>query len=79
VAPTNPAKVEIEAMTNKPQIHFPRRLLNERQVGECQRSFTFPMEVDADGMKANLVNGLLRIVVPKKVDAPNTTRSIDIE
>jgi HSP20 family molecular chaperone IbpA len=79
VAMTNPAKVEIEAMTNKPQVHFPRRLLNERHIGECQRSFTFPMEVDADGMKANLINGLLRIVVPKRVDAPNATKSINIQ
>jgi HSP20 family molecular chaperone IbpA len=26
------------------------------------------MEVDADGMKANLLDGLLRIAVPKKAD-----------
>ncbi len=56
-------------MTAKAVIHFPRRLLNKRQIGECQRSFTFPMEVDADHMKASLADGLLRIVVPKMVDA----------
>lgn len=77
--PINPKKVEIEAMTNRPRVHFPRRLLNERQIGECQRSFTFPMEVDADSMKASLTDGLLRIVVPKKVDAPNASKSIHIQ
>jgi HSP20 family molecular chaperone IbpA len=66
-------------MTTKPVIHFPRRLLNERQIGECQRSFTFPMEVDVDHMKANLADGLLRIVVPKKVDADTKIKTINIE
>jgi HSP20 family molecular chaperone IbpA len=66
-------------MTTKPVVHFPRQLLNERQIGECQRSFTFPMEVDADNMKASLADGLLRIVVLKKVDADTKTKSIDIQ
>lgn len=66
-------------MTNKPRIQFPRRLLNERHVGEFQRSFTFPTEVDADNMKASLANGLLRIVVPKKVDEASVTKSISIQ
>jgi HSP20 family molecular chaperone IbpA len=65
-------------MTNKPRIHYPRPLLNERQIGECQRSFTFPSEVDADDMKASLADGLLRIVVPKKVGAASNTKSINI-
>ena len=66
-------------MTTKPVIHFPRQLLNERQIGECQRSFTFPMEVDADHMKATLAHGLLRIVVPKKMDADTKVKSINIQ
>lgn len=66
-------------MTTKPVLHFPRRLLNERQIGEGQRSFTFPMEVDADHMKANLADGLLRIVVPKKVDADTKVKSINVQ
>lgn len=75
----NPSKLEIEAMTNKSAIKLPRRLLNERHIGECQRSFTFPNEVDADDMKASLANGLLRIVVPKKMDAASKTKSVKIQ
>ena len=66
-------------MTNKPVIKFPRRLLNERQIGDCQRSFTFPTEVDSDGMEASLTNGLLRIVVPKLVDVASKTKSIKVQ
>jgi len=51
---------------NKTPVTFPRVLLHERYVGPFQRSFTFPDEVDADGMRASLKDGLLRIVVPKK-------------
>lgn len=79
MAPTTLGRAEIDAMTNKPRIHFPRHLLEERQIGECLRSFTFPMDVDADGMKAGLSNGLLRIVVPKKLGVPSNTKSINIQ
>ncbi len=65
-------------MTEKPVVKYPRRILNERQIGECQRSFTFPTEVDSDDMKASLANGLLRIVVPKKADTARNTKFIDI-
>jgi len=58
-------KIEVEAMTEKPQVIYPRHLLRERALGPFQRSFTFPDEVDADAMKANLKDGLLRVVVPK--------------
>ena len=72
-------KLQLEAMIEKPKVKLPRRLLNERHLGEFMRSFTFPMEVDSDGVKANLSNGLLRIVVPKKVDAGTETKRIDIK
>ena len=65
-------------MIDKPKPKLPRRLLNERHIGEFMRSFTFPMEVDSDGMKANLSNGLLRIVVPKKVDTAVESKRINI-
>ena len=42
------------------------------------RSFTFPREVDSDGMKANLSDGLLRISVPKKAEAVSQTKQISI-
>jgi len=39
--------------------------VSERSVGEFSRSFSFPVRVDADAVKANMKNGVLSIVVPK--------------
>jgi HSP20 family protein len=41
--------------------------VTERSVGEFYRSFTFPGRVDQDGVKANLKDGILTVVVPKAV------------
>ena len=71
-------KLSLEVMIDKPKPKLPRRLLHERHIGEFMRSFTFPMEVDSDGMKANLSDGLLRIVVPKKADKVVESKRIDI-
>lgn len=59
------ARAQLDATVDKPTYAGPRRILRERHIGEFQRSFTFPMEVDADNMKASLANGLLTLVVPK--------------
>jgi len=40
--------------------------VSERTVGSFQRSFSFPGEINQDGVKATLENGILKIVVPKK-------------
>jgi HSP20 family molecular chaperone IbpA len=39
--------------------------VSERQVGQFQRTFTFPGRVDRDGVKANLKNGILSIIIPR--------------
>ena len=39
--------------------------VSERQVGRFHRKFTFPARVDQDGVKANLKNGILSIIIPK--------------
>lgn len=38
----------------------------ERSVGELQRSFSFPRQVEVESVKASLEDGVLRIVVPKR-------------
>lgn len=50
--------------------------VSERNVGEFQRSFSFPGAVDLDLVKASLEHGILKIVVPKKVQAGS--RKIEI-
>lgn len=39
--------------------------VSERSVGEFSRSFTFPVRVDQEGVKASMKNGILSVVVPK--------------
>jgi HSP20 family molecular chaperone IbpA len=38
---------------------------SERTVGEFSRTFSFPIRVDQDNVKASLKNGILSVVVPK--------------
>ncbi|GIK01867.1 heat shock protein [Aspergillus viridinutans] len=55
-----------------------RYWVSERSVGEFHRTFQFPTPVDQDNVKASLKNGILSIVVPKRV--VNTgARKITIE
>jgi HSP20 family molecular chaperone IbpA len=44
-----------------------RYWVSERSVGEFHRTFQFPTPVDQDSVKASLKNGILSIVVPKRV------------
>ncbi|KAH8676778.1 HSP20-like chaperone [Tricladium varicosporioides] len=39
--------------------------VSERSVGEFSRSFSFPVRVDQDAVKASMKNGILSIMVPK--------------
>ena len=39
--------------------------MSERHTGALQKSFTFPVDVNADHMRARLTNGLVKILVPK--------------
>jgi len=39
--------------------------VSERSVGEFSRSFSFPVRVDQDAVRASMKNGILSIVVPK--------------
>ncbi|KAL1993016.1 hypothetical protein VTN49DRAFT_3773 [Thermomyces lanuginosus] len=51
--------------------------LSERRTGSFHRTFTFPVRVNQDGVRASLKDGILSIVVPKE-SAP-TTKKIRIE
>lgn len=55
-----------------------RYWVSERSVGEFHRTFQFPTPVDQDNVKASLKNGILSIVVPKKV-VTTGARKITIE
>jgi HSP20 family protein len=75
---------ETQSVTNtseKSQQHPPEfeQLLHERHVGQFERSFTFPTKVESSGMRAQLENGLLKIMVPKSSGEPKVKRQISIE
>jgi HSP20 family molecular chaperone IbpA len=50
----------------------------ERTVGEFQRSFSFPQNIDRDAVKASLKNGILSVVIPKK-NVQQTSKKIQVE
>lgn len=51
--------------------------VSERSVGEFHRSFSFPIRVNQDAVKASLKNGILSIIVPKM--KAQESRRINIE
>lgn len=55
-------------------------LLQERKPGPFQRNFTFPIDVDMEGLKAKLDAGVLRVAVPKKhSDGPGIQIKLEVE
>jgi HSP20 family protein len=62
----NNTAVEVHDKKNqRPKEPEAKYWVSERSVGEFSRSFTFPVRVDQDGVKASMKNGVLTVVVPK--------------
>ena len=60
--------------TTKPKQHKPHLTVHERPIGQMNRAFAFPVDVDRDATHAKLDAGILHIVVPKVVHAaPSAT------
>jgi len=55
----------------------PRFWVEERSVGEFSRSFTFPVRVDQDRVRASMRNGVLNIAVPKAKKVAGRRIAID--
>ncbi|MGE5708023.1 MAG: Hsp20/alpha crystallin family protein [Bacteroidota bacterium] len=51
----------------------------EKQYGAFQRSFSLPMTVQRDAIKASLKDGVLRINIPKRDEAKPKVIPIEIE
>lgn len=51
----------------------------ERTYGSFQRSFRLPGDVDQKNLSAKNKNGVLKIILPKLHEAPNTTIEIETE
>jgi len=61
-APKEDVEVVKKEKAEEPQAKF---WVSERSVGEFSRSFSFPVRVDQDQVRAAMKNGILTIIVPK--------------
>ena len=50
----------------------------ERSYGSFQRSFSLPVSVDQDAIKAEFKKGLLKVTLPKSLKAQELQRKIEI-
>jgi len=64
-------KKEAATQANKSR---PRFWVSERSYGSFHRSFQFPAAIDHDSIKASLKNGILEIVVSKKLKSREARR-----
>lgn len=55
------------------------RYLSERSYGSFQRSFALPDSVDADKIEASFDRGVLTITLPKRPEAQQPEKSIEIK
>lgn len=53
--------------------------LSERSYGAFQRSFTLPNDADAEKIDTQFAKGVLKITVPKSVEAKAKTRKIEVK
>jgi len=59
---TEVTKKEPQQVSKEPQGKY---WVSERSIGEFSRSFSFPVRVDQDAVRASMKDGILSIVVPK--------------
>ncbi|KAB8336925.1 hypothetical protein FH972_021230 [Carpinus fangiana] len=69
--------VTTEAQQETQQASNDRYWMSERSVGEFQRTFKFSANVDQEGVRASLKDGILSVTVPK-AQAP-AARRIDVQ
>jgi HSP20 family protein len=78
-AVSNPASTtnDVAKTAEKPKEPEAKYWVSERSVGEFSRSFTFPVRVDQDGVKASMKNGILSIIAPKAKKAESRKITIN--
>ena len=57
---------------------FNKYLIRECSTGKFKRTFSFPHKVDRNGAKASLKNGILTVMVPKRVKKGSERKKIEI-
>lgn len=51
----------------------------ERTYGSFKRTITLPSEVEVDQVEANFKNGVLTIILPKRAEAQENVKKIDVK
>jgi HSP20 family protein len=54
-------------------------ILHEREVAQFERTLPLPDGIDPESIQAMYRNGVLRILIPKTVDARNSNRRIPVQ
>lgn len=54
-------------------------IFSERSYGAFRRSFRLPPDVDTDGIEAHVEDGVLRVALPKRKDAGEDKRRIEVK
>jgi HSP20 family protein len=72
----NLVSVSAEVKQEKEEKQGEKVVYSERAYGMASRSFTLPLEVDAEGAKAEYKDGLLSLVLPKKANGSGRRVSI---
>ncbi len=60
-----------------PRADNQKTLFSDRRYGKFERSFNLPERVDRNNVKADFVNGLLVVVIPKSLEAREKEISIN--
>jgi len=68
--------VRAEVKQEKEEKKGEKVIYSERSYGMVSRSFTLPVDVDAQGAKADYKDGMLNLVLPKKAGA--STKQITV-
>ena len=53
--------------------------MSERRFGSFQRSFHLPEDVDADKIEANFTKGVLKLKLPKSMEAKQAEKKIEVK
>jgi HSP20 family protein len=62
---------------DKPSLRSGRARVSERESGPFSRDFLLPFQVNAEGIKAKLENGVLEVTLPRAGKA--TVRTVTVE
>jgi HSP20 family protein len=71
--------ISVESKEEKEENEEGKYLFKERSEYSCSRSIRLPEEIDEESIKANMVEGVLKVELPKKEPVKKEKKEITIE